>query len=48
MTGTQILEQFGEEAVVAGFRRFYSQAKWQSLLPDFEKAVSFTRQMKGI
>jgi hypothetical protein len=47
MTGAQILAKYGEDAVVEGLRRFYSQPKWQHLLKDFENSVAYTKWVKG-
>lgn len=47
MTGEQILAIHGEEAIIQGLRRFYSQPRWRHLLQDFEDAVTFTQQNRG-
>jgi len=46
MTGEQMLETYGQEAVEQGLRRFYSQPKWSHLLDAFEDAVRFTAGIK--
>jgi hypothetical protein len=46
-TGKQIIEKHGQQGVIEGLRRFYSQPEWRHLLPDFEEAVKFTAGMGG-
>ena len=46
MTGAQIVEEFGADAVESGLHRFYSQPKWEHLLQTFEEAMKFTRTKK--
>lgn len=45
MMGAQIVEKYGQDDVVEGLRRFYSQDKWSHLAKDFEDAVDFTNKM---
>lgn len=47
-TGAQILRRHGEQAVVEGLRRFYSQPRWRHLLADFDEAVAFTKGARGV
>lgn len=46
MKGSQIVDKFGQDGVIEGLRRFYSQDKWKHLAKDFENAVDFTQKMK--
>lgn len=40
-TGTQIIEKYGQDKVIEGLKRFYSQEKYKHLFNDFMDAVNF-------
>jgi hypothetical protein len=48
MTGKDIVNLYGRDAVIEGLRRFYSQDKWKYLIDKFENAVKFTLEKLGI
>jgi hypothetical protein len=40
--GVDIIAEHGQEKIIQGLTRFYSQKKWKFLMDDFKEAVEFT------